>query len=69
MVYKLVSDQLLHRLERQIACIKAEPTAASYTPTSSSDTSGVVGEITYDADFLYIKISATAWRRIALSSF
>ena len=37
-------------------------------PTSSSDTTGDVGEIRYDNDYLYIKVSA-GWKRVALSSF
>ena len=69
MIYKLVTDKLLKSLEQQIACLRCEPTAASYTPTSSSDPTGIVGEITYDQNYLYVKIGTTTWKRISLSSF
>lgn len=69
MIYKLVSDKLLSKLENEVRCLRCQPTAASYTPTSSSDTSGKIGELTYDANFLYVKINATTWKRIALTSF
>lgn len=69
MIYKLVSDKLLKDLQQQIACLRCEPTAKSYTPTSSSDATGIVGEVTYDQNFLYVKISSTVWKRITLNSF
>jgi len=40
----------------------------SYTPTSSSDPNGNVGDITWDNDYIYVKTSL-GWRRAPLSSF
>lgn len=69
MVYKLVTDRLLKELKNEVECVRCHPTASSYVPTSSSDTNGCVGQISYDANFLYIKITATTWKRVTLSSF
>jgi len=43
----------------------------SYTPTSSSDSNGNIGEISWDDDYLYVKssISPHTWNRISLSTF
>jgi hypothetical protein len=35
----------------------------NFTPSSSGDTSGVVGQITYDNNFLYVKTSL-GWGRL-----
>jgi len=40
----------------------------SYTPTSSSDTNGNVGDIAWDNNYIYIKTSA-GWKRAALTAF
>jgi len=39
-----------------------------YTPTSSSDTNGNEGDVSWDDNYLYIKTS-TGWKRTTLSSF
>ncbi len=39
-----------------------------YTPTSSSDAKGQVGNYTYDENYMYIKTNG-GWKRIALSTF
>lgn len=39
-----------------------------FTPTSSADTTGVVGQLTLDNNYIYVK-TATGWKRSALSSF
>ena len=39
--------------------------ARQYTPTGTADPSGFVGEVTYDANFLYVR-TAAGWGRIAL---
>lgn len=44
------------------------PNARAYTPTSTSDAKGSVGDITYDDNYYYIKTS-TGWKRAALSTF
>ncbi|MBV7534043.1 GDSL-type esterase/lipase family protein [Chitinophaga sp. sic0106] len=40
----------------------------SYTPTSSADTNGNTGDVSWDANYLYLKTSA-GWKRTALSTF
>lgn len=40
----------------------------AYTPTSTADSYGSEGDITYDDDYVYIKTSA-GWKRSALSTF
>jgi len=42
--------------------------ATSYTPTSSNDINGNVGDIAWDDNFVYVKTSA-GWKRAALSTF
>jgi len=43
----------------------------SYTPTSSADTNGNIGDVAWDTGFIYIKTanSATGWKRSALVTF
>lgn len=43
-----------------------EPIA--YTPTGSADTFGSVGEVAFDASYVYVK-TASGWKRCALGSF
>ena len=38
-------------------------------PTSSSDTYGETGQVAYDSNYLYIKVSGAGWRRTALGSW
>jgi hypothetical protein len=40
----------------------------SYTPTSTSDTNGAVGDVSWDDNYFYIKTSS-GWKRSALSTF
>jgi hypothetical protein len=40
----------------------------TYTPTSSADTNGNTGDITWDADYIYIK-TGSGWKRSALTTF
>lgn len=40
----------------------------SYTPTSTADTNGNTGDVSWDDSFIYIKTSA-GWKRSALSTF
>lgn len=40
----------------------------SYTPTSSSDVNGNVGDVAWDTDYMYIKTSV-GWKRTLLSTF
>ena len=41
---------------------------ASFTPTSTGDTRGEVGEIAWDDNYIYVKTS-TGWKRAALSTW
>jgi hypothetical protein len=40
----------------------------SYTPTSTADTNGEIGDVAWDDDYIYIKTSI-GWRRSTLASF
>lgn len=40
----------------------------SYTPTSSADTNGNTGDVTWDANYFYIK-TGSGWKRSALTTF
>ena len=40
----------------------------SYTPTSSADANGNVGDVCWDGDYIYVK-TAAGWKRTTLSSF
>ena len=40
----------------------------TYTPTSSADTNGAVGDVAWDDNYFYVKTSA-GWKRSALSTF
>lgn len=42
--------------------------SSTFTPTSSSDAGGVVGDLIYDSNYLYIK-TAAGWKRSALAAF
>jgi hypothetical protein len=39
-----------------------------YTPTSSTDTNGAEGDVSWDDNYIYIKTSS-GWKRSALSTF
>ena len=39
-----------------------------YTPTSTSDTNGAEGDVSWDDNYIYIKTSS-GWKRSALSTF
>ncbi len=38
-------------------------------PTGAADVAGGVGSITWDADYIYVKTAAGAWKRAALTTF
>jgi hypothetical protein len=40
----------------------------SYTPTSTSDANGALGQISWDTNYFYVKTSA-GWKRTALTTF
>jgi hypothetical protein len=40
-----------------------------YIPTSSSDTNGKLGEVSWDTGYIYVKTAAGTWKRATLSSF
>jgi hypothetical protein len=40
----------------------------TFTPSSSSDASGNVGDISWDGDYIYVKTSS-GWKRSALSTW
>jgi hypothetical protein len=43
-------------------------TVVNFTPTASTDTNGIVGDLTYDTSYLYIKTN-NGWLRTSLSAF
>jgi hypothetical protein len=43
-------------------------TIPNYTPSSSDDNNGSVGNITFDDDFIYLKTNNN-WKRIRLENF
>jgi hypothetical protein len=47
---------------------KTRSVSTAYTPTGSADPAGEVGQITYDNNFMYIRL-ATGWQRTALNTF
>jgi hypothetical protein len=40
-----------------------------HNPPTSSSSSGLVGQISYDSDYLYVCIASNSWKRVSLSSF
>jgi hypothetical protein len=44
-------------------------TLPTYTPTSSTDSNGNIGNVTIDSDYLYVKVGPSNWKRIKLEDF
>jgi hypothetical protein len=40
-----------------------------HNPPTSSSSSGLAGQMSYDSDYLYVCISSNSWKRVSLSSF
>jgi len=40
-----------------------------HNPPTSSSSSGLPGQMSYDSDYLYVCISPNSWKRVSLSSF
>jgi hypothetical protein len=40
-----------------------------HNPPTSSSSSGLPGQMSYDSDYLYVCISSNSWKRVSLSSF
>jgi hypothetical protein len=58
-----------HRvLIKGVLNLKPGPGTAAVIPTSTASTGGSEGDVTYDADYIYVKTSA-GWKRSALSTF
>ena len=62
------NNGILPLLVESIREIYNNPSIPNYTPTSSNDTYGNVGNITTDDDYLYIKTN-NGWKRTSLQSF
>ena len=41
----------------------------SYTPTAANDAHGNVGDVAWDADYIYVKTGVNQWKRAALSTW
>lgn len=48
--------------------LEQNPRLATKTPANTS-ADGYVGEVRYDANYLYIYVSGVGWKRAALSTF
>ena len=59
---------LLVESVKEIATGQTTNVIVEYTPTSSSDIYGVIGEITRDDNYLYVK-GNNGWKRTNLESF
>jgi hypothetical protein len=44
-------------------------TLPTYTPKSSKDKNGTIGNVTIDSDYIYIKVGVDSWKRIKLEEF
>ena len=64
----LKSDCFTPLIVESIKEIHNNPSIPNYTPTSSGDTYGNVGNITTDDNYLYIKTN-NGWKRTSLESF
>jgi hypothetical protein len=53
---------------RLTAASNVKISADTYVPTSTADTTGATGNISHDANYIYIKTSG-GWKRAALSTF
>tara|TARA_S200002703_G_scaffold24300_1_gene21088 strand:+ start:3787 stop:5751 length:1965 start_codon:yes stop_codon:yes gene_type:complete len=62
------NDAITPLIVESIKEIYNNPSIPNYTPTSSNDTYGNVGNITTDDDYLYIKTN-NGWKRTSLQSF
>jgi len=62
------NDAITPLIVESIKEIYNKPSIPNYTPTSSNDTYGNVGNITTDDDYLYIKTN-NGWKRTSLQSF
>lgn len=65
-VFQSSDSGLLSRKSTAGVTRSLEPRA--FTPTSTADTTGVEGEVAYDASYFYVKTSG-GWKRSALASF
>ena len=61
-------DNILPLLVESIKEIHNNPSIPNYTPSSSGDTYGSVGNVTIDDDYLYVKTNS-GWKRTTLESF
>lgn len=63
-------EKKIKKLKEEICCVRSSTInlGADKTPTSSSDTSGSLGDIVHDSSYVYVKTSA-GWKRSALTTF
>ena len=64
----LKSDCFTPLIVESIKEIYNNPSIPNYTPSSSGDTYGSVGNVTIDDDYLYVKTN-NGWKRTTLESF
>jgi len=72
-LYNTEDDALFMAIEGQDERIQISAGARSamsdYVPSSSSDSSGYLGQMAYDDDYLYIKTGSSTWQRVAISTW
>ncbi len=62
------NDAITPLIVESIKEIRNNPSIPNYTPTSSNDSYGNIGNVTSDDDYLYIKTN-NGWKRTPLQSF
>ena len=62
------NDAITPLIVESIKEIHNNPSIPNYTPTSSNDSYGNIGNVTSDDDYLYVKTN-NGWKRTSLESF
>lgn len=65
---KIAFGQAPQAVRDAIETLEDRPKLPRKTPASTS-ADGYVGEVCYDASYLYVYIEGTGWKRSALSTF
>lgn len=65
---KLAPDYQKQDVRDSIETLEDRPRIPRKTPASTS-ADGYVGEVCYDASYVYFYIEGTGWKRAALSTF
>lgn len=63
-----LTNKITYKIDADYTEVKGLTIISDVVPTSTSDISGIIGEVRYDDDFIYIK-TALGWKRSGLTSF